>query len=194
MEQKTRPKRPRREKKSDRLIYPGASARDIRVDYAVAPFDRMANEMDRLWGADRLVELVPPEMAEKFGSAMAKLNEAIDSGEVEQVTLRVGVCMRGLQAMDQAARNSGAQPATDEVWLVAADGRQYGLLRDARAWQRAQEKHPGVELVSEREIVLALEMYKRSVTGRTIDAVKSSFPGAEVVEIRDQDLQDEIPW
>ena len=186
--------RPRRQRKGDRMITPGAAAEEIRRDYALAPFDRMATDLDHKWGVDRLVELVPPEMAERYGSAIAKLNEAIDSRDVEQLKLRVGVCMRGLQAMDLTATESGAQAASDEAWLVQADGREFGLLRDPMGWQRAQEKHPGVTLVTEREMVLALEMFRRSAVGQTIEAVKDSFPGATVVEIRDSNLNDEIPW
>ena len=127
-------------------------------------------------------------------TVQAQVNEAIDSRDVEQLKLRVGVCMRGLQAMDRTATESGAQAASDEVWLVQADGREFGLLRDPMGWQRAQEKHPGVTLVTEREMVLALEMFRRSAVGQTIEAVKDSFPGATVVEIRDSNLNDEIPW
>ena len=149
-----RPKRPTRQRKADRVLHSGVTQEEIRCDYAVAPFDHMAHAMDRKWGVDRLVELVPPEMAERYGAAMAKLNAAIDAADPEQVSLRAGVCMRGLTAMDRTASESGATPASQDVWLVQADAREFGLLRDARAWQSVQEKHPGVRLISEREICL----------------------------------------
>ena len=166
------------------MITPGASAAEIRCDYALAPFDQLARDMERRWGIDRLVELVPVEMAERYGSAMAKLNEAIDAGDPEQVKLRAGVCMRGLEAMDRTATESGAQAASDDVWLVEADGVQFGLLRDHRAWQRAQERHPHVELISEREVVLAVQMYRQSHLGQMVEAVRASFPDAEVVKVK----------
>lgn len=184
--------RPRRKRMGDRMITPGASADEIRCDYALAPFDQLARDMDRRWGVDRLVELVPPEMAERYGSAMAKLNEAIDQGDPEQVKLRAGVCMRGLEAMDRAATESGAQAASDDVWLVEADGQQYGLMRDHRAWQRVEEKFPDLELISEREVVLAIAMYRRSHLGEMVEALRSSFPDAEVVKVKLPD--DPIPF
>ena len=189
-----RPKRPVRQRKADRLISPGSSPDEIRCDYAVAPFDHMAQEMDRKWGVDRLVELVPPEMAERYGAAMAKLNAAIEANDPDQVSLRAGVCMRGMAAMDQAATESGARAASQDVWLVQADGREFGLLRDSRAWDSVQEKHPNVSLISEREVVLAIEMYQQSVTAQMVNAVKSSFPKADMVKIPKQPLSDEIPW
>lgn len=193
MESKKRPKRPVRQNKSDRLIHHGASKDEIRCDYALAPFDRMAWEMEHKWGVDRLVELVPPEMAEKFGAAMAKLNAAIDAQDPEEVSLRVGVCMRGMAAMDKAATEAGAQPASDDVWLVQADGREYGLLKDMRAWPRVQQKYPNLRLLSEREMVLAIETYQQSLAGKMVQAVKDSFPQADVVKIPDGSIDDEIP-
>lgn len=194
MEQKKRPKRPVRQRKADRLLQPGRSHEEIQCDYALGPFDRMAVEMDRKWGTDRLVELVTPEMAAKYGSAMAKLNDAIEANDPEQVSIRVGVCVRGMQAMDLAAAQAGAQPASDDVWLVQADGREVGLLRDGRAWRRVQEKHPGIQLITEREMILALEVYNRSLTGQMVEAVKSSFPKADVIKIPNNNLEDEIPF
>ena len=194
MEQKKRPKRPVRQRKADRILHSGVTQEEIRCDYALSPFDHMAHQFDLKWGVDRLVELVQPEMAERYGAAMAKLNAAIEARDPEQVTLRVGVCMRGMQAMDLAATQAGAEPASDEVWLVQADGREYGLLRDARAWQRVQKKHPDLRLITEREMVLAIEVYQRSLTGQMVEQVKSSFPQADVIKIGNDSLEDPLPF
>ena len=50
------------------------------VDMAVVAFDRTTLEMDRKWGIDRLVDLVTPDMAIKYGQALARMNEAISDG------------------------------------------------------------------------------------------------------------------
>lgn len=190
-----RPARPKREKKADRLLGHQASMQEIQCDYALAPFDRMARAMELKWGIGVLEELVPPEMAMKFGSAMAKLNEAINAGDPEMTAARAAVCMRGLEAMDREARGSGAAPASDDVWIVEADGHQFGLMKDARAWQRVQDKHPDIELVSNREMVLALLQYKGSVAREALEIAKQSFPDAEITAIKTkEDLNDEIPW
>lgn len=189
-----RPQKPKRERKSDRLIHPGATATQIKCDFALAPFDRMANEMDHKWGIDRLVELVPADVAAKYGSAMAKLNAAIDAQDPDEVATRASVCVRGMQAMDQIASQAHGEPPTAQVWVVEADGYTFGLMRDPRAWQRAQEAYPKLELITEREMVLALTMYRRSLAKEMIDAAKAAFPGAEVTAIRDMELEDDIPF
>jgi len=193
---KARPKRPMREKKSDRLLNPAMRQEEIMVDYALGPFDRVSREMDRKWGVDRLVELVSVETAQKFGSAMAKLNAAIDEIDPAMTAARAQICIKGLQAMDAEATQSGAEPASDEVWIIEADGHVFGLMRDARGWMRAQERFPNVELITEREMVLALLEYKQSVTKASVDAVKKAFPGAEVTALRitKKEMDDEIPF
>ena len=74
-----RPTKPRRQRSADRVLHRDVTAVQIKCDFALAPFDRMANEMDHKWGIDRLVELVPADVAAKYGSAMAKLNQAINA-------------------------------------------------------------------------------------------------------------------
>ena len=189
-----RPIKPRRQRSADRVLHRDVTAVQIKCDFALAGFDRMANAMDHKWGIDRLVELVPADVAAKYGSAMAKLNQAIDDQDPDEVAVRASVCIRGMQAMDQIATQAHGEPPTAQVWVVEADGYTFGLMRDPRAWQRAQEAYPKLELITEREMVLALTMYRRSLAKEMIDAAKAAFPGAEVTAVRNMELEDDIPW
>ena len=189
-----RPTKPRRQRSADRVLHRDVTAVQIKCDFALAGFDRMANAMDHKWGIDRLVELVPADVAAKYGSAMAKLNQAIDDQDPDEVAVRASVCIRGMQAMDQIATQAHGEPPTAQVWVVEADGYSFGLMRDPRAWQRAQEAYPKLELITEREMVLALTMYRRSLAKEMIDAAKAAFPGAEVTAVRNMELEDDIPW
>lgn len=189
-----RPTKPRRQRSADRVLHRDVTAVQIKCDFALAGFDRMANAMDHKWGIDRLVELVPADVAAKYGSAMAKLNQAIDDQDPDEVAVRASVCIRGMQAMDQIASQAHGEPPTAQVWVVEADGYSFGLMRDPRAWQRAQEAYPKLELITEREMVLALTMYRRSLAKEMIDAAKAAFPGAEVTAVRNMELEDDIPW
>ena len=187
--------RPQRERKSDRLVNPGATANQIKCDFALAPFDKVARDMEHRWGVDRLVELVPTDMAAKYGSAMAKLNTAIDAEDPDDIAVRAAVCIRGMQAMDQVATQSHGEPPTAQVWVVDADGYSFGLMRDARAWQRAQEAYPDLELITERQMVLALTMYKGSLAKEFVDAAKKAFPGTEITAIKDdRGIDDDLPF
>jgi hypothetical protein len=191
-----RPAKPKRQKKSDRLMYSGISKEEMMCDMAIAPMDRLAEHYDQVWGIDRLPELVTPETAAKFGSAMQKLNAALEVNDPAEVQLRAEVVMRGLHAMDAEAKRLGAQPASTDVWEAEINGKVYGIMRDARAWKSIQDQRPDLKLVTLREVALALEMYGNSVAGKATEAVKQAFgEQAEAVGLRKKEnLDDEIPW
>ena len=193
MDRKNR--RPKRQKKSDRLLHSGQSQNQIMSDFALAPFDRKAEAMDERWGIDRLVELVSAETAAKYGSAMAKLNAAIDENDPAVVAARAQVCIRGMDAMDAEAAAAGAQRASEDVWEVEVAGQRYGVMRDGRSWQTIKAQRPDLMLVTLREVACALEMWRGSVAGEFERSVKQSFgDGAEVVAVKKPRLDDEIPF
>ena len=191
-----RPNKPKRQKKSDRLMYSGISKEEMMTDMAVAPMDRLAEQMDRTWGIDMLPELVSPETAAKYGSAMAKLNAAIEANDPAETQLRAEVVMRGLHAMDAEAKRLGAQPASTDVWEVELNGDKIGIMRDSRAWKQIEEQRPDLRLVTLREVAVALQFYDQSVAGKTTQAVKDAFGNqAEVTGYkRDKNLDDELPF
>jgi hypothetical protein len=187
--------RPRREKKSDRLLSPGATSSEIAVDYAIAPFDRAALDMERLWGVDRLPELVTPALAAKYGAAMAHLNDCINRGDATEAAAAAANCIKGLAAMDAEARSLGHKPAPAEVWLYELDGHRFGIIRETGDWTTLQDSHPGLTLYSLREVALALLSYKSALP--KIEAIKAAFPGAEITAVRSklaEELEDLIPF
>lgn len=187
---------PLRQNKHDRLLTPGASSAEIACDHAVAPFDRACRDAERTWGIDRLPELVPPDMAARFGKAMGVLNAALNSDDPDATAAAAANCIRGLAAMDAAARAAGHQPITPEAWEFEIDGKTCALLVDDRAWPAYAAQRPGVRVYTLREVSLALAAY-----GQTVAAVKDAMPGAAVTAIRkpepsplEAELEDEIPW
>jgi hypothetical protein len=191
---KTAIKKYQRQKKSDRLLNPKLSDAEIIIDFTLGPLERMNREADRKWGCDKLVELVSPDTAAKFGMAMAKLNEQIDAQDVEGVKQWAGVCMRGIKTLEAEAEAASAPKADETVWLINADGHEFGLLRDDRAWPAVREKFPNLDIVTEREMVLALVEYKKSVVKVALDAAKKHFPNAEVTKIKTKEYEDDIPF
>lgn len=190
-----RPARPRHKKKSDRLIHGNIERNEMMCDYALAPFDRRFREMDKKWGCDKLPELVSAETAAKWGSTMEKLNAAIIENDPAQVAARVEVALRGIDVMDREATERGAQSADDTIWIIEADGHEFGLLRDDRAWPTAKEKFPDLDIVTEREMVLALIEYKQSVVKEALDAAKKAFKNAEITAMRKtKEYEDKIPF
>lgn len=184
--------RPARHRKADKLTHPTATGNDIRHDYACAALDHAARQMDGLWGQDKLPELVSPAMAEKFGSAMAKLNAAILSDDPSETAARAAVCIRGLAAMDAEARAAGHVPTPPDAWRFDLDGTACAIVRNPGDWTALLATMPGVRLYSVLEVSNALRHY-----GGIVAAVKDAFPAATVTAVRrkpDDDLDDLIPF
>jgi hypothetical protein len=189
-------KKPTRKRKSDRLMHSGISEEERQCDFALAPFDRMAAEMDRKWGVDVLVELVSPETAAKYGSAMNKLHAAIEARDPQMTAARAAVCIRGMKAMDAEATAAGKQPASDDVWILAFNDKQVGLLKDGRSWPAVQAKHPNLQLITENDVILALEAMEASTLGKMKQMIQDGFPKAEVTgfKFKKEGLEDELPF
>lgn len=183
-----------RHRREDRLMHSGASADEIRCDLATGPFDTMARAMDRKWGQDRLPELVSPATAARWGQAMADLNAALESNNVDLTVQKVNACLRGFAAMDAEATAAGHQPIPPQAQEIDVDGQLCAVLWDDAAWPAYAALRPGVRTYSPREVGLALAHY-----GQTVAAVKDAFVGAEVVAVRkptplEIELQDSIPF
>jgi hypothetical protein len=172
--------RPMRKKKDDRILTKGATAEEIRADLSLAPFDHAAREMDKKWGVDRLPELVSVESAAKWGKALAGLNGAIDAKDADKVKFWVEVCLRGMQAMDAEATAAGVPVSDPMIWEHEYEGVVYGIIEDGREWPAAYAKRPGIAIHTMREVAVALHEHRNGL----VNAVKLSFPGAEVKAVR----------
>lgn len=193
MTAKSRP--PRYTRKSDRMITPGVSAAELRCDMACAPLDNLARHYDAVWGIDRLVTLVPPAMAERYGAAIAHLMSCYDAENPADTAAAAANCMKGLDAMNAAAIAAGHKPADPRVWQIEIDGRIYGFVEDAAFVAIAERGNPGVKIVTLRQAVNSLAITENAV----VDAAVKNFPGATVTAIRprsqlEESLDDEIPY
>jgi hypothetical protein len=184
--------RPTRQKKDDRILHKGATANEIKADVSLAPFDKAVREMDKRWGVDRLPELVSVESAAKWGKAVAGLNGAIDAQDPDKVKFWVEVCLRGLAAMDAEAVALGRPLSDPMIWEYEYEGTTFGIIEDGRQWPAAYAKRPGIAIHTMREVAVALHAHRNGL----VDAIKLSFPGAEVKAVRrpQADLEDDFDF
>ena len=184
--------RPTRQKKDDRILHKGATANEIKADLSLAPFDKAVREMDKRWGVDRLPELVSVESAAKWGKAVAGLNGAIDAQDPDKVKFWVEVCLRGLAAMDAEAVALGRPVSDPMIWEHEYEGTVYGIIEDGREWPAAYAKRPGIAIHTMREVAVALHAHRNGL----VDAIKLSFPGAEVKAVRrpQAELEDDFDF
>ena len=91
---------------------------DPAMNAALAPLDRIAADMESTWGVDRLIGLVSPETAARFGAARRKLDLAIRSKSSEEAAAKAAVLCRGWVALDTEARALGHEPDRVERWCI----------------------------------------------------------------------------
>jgi len=190
-------RRPRRQKKADTLLHPGASEAAIRCDFATGPFDEEARRMDETWGVDRLPQLVPQDVADKYARALAALNKAIRDEDPERTAWAAQNCVKGMRKMHEIAEKAGHEKATGDIVEYEHEGWKFGILKDERQWPQAVKKYPHLDIVTLREVAVALDWHKHAL----VREAKKQFPQSEVVAIREplgndfyKEGGDEIPF
>jgi hypothetical protein len=172
-------KRPRRQNKGDRLTNPGASAVQVQIDYGLAPFDRIARQMEDKWGIDRLPELVSVETADKYGRTIGRLNAAIEADDPDEVKRIAASAIRGLHAMDAEATAAG-HTTEAAFWEIEHDGFRFVILEDERQWPEFQRQNKERVYFTKADVALALKAYSENPM---LAAIKGAFPEAEIKSI-----------
>ena len=141
--------------------------------------DETAATMEKKWGVDRLRLLVPPEMREKFDRQRYLLNQAIWSGELEDVRRESGRMVNAWTALDRVATEAGHLPLQVEVWEVTLeDGAVAAIVQDNASAHRVVNDGRQVVVYTLEEIARLLSAYPG------IAKVKQTFPGASVTGAR----------
>lgn len=180
--------KPRRQRKHDRITSPGSTPDEIKIDFALGPFDAASRAMDEKWGVERLSDLVSVETAKIWGDTMANLNAAIESQytatDQEKARADVIACvesaLRGFEYMDAEATRTGSKPADKTVLEFVMAGTRIGVMKDEAAWPLIKAERPDLVLYTMREVALALE----ANSGAVVNAVKEEFPKAEITKLR----------
>lgn len=182
--------------KFDKFTAPDASPEETACHYALAPFDEEVRRMERIWGVDRLPGLVSPEMAARWGTAMAQLNAAIEARDVADVTARVGVCLRGLAAMHAEAEAAG-KPKSDPAIIELSDGDtfKFAILPDGRDWPALKAARPDLLFFTGQEVIAAMKAWHSAIPA--LEHIRKSFPDAQISKIKtktEELVDDEINW
>jgi hypothetical protein len=168
-----------------------------KVQSALVDYDRVASEMERKWGVDRLPELVDAELRERFWQTVHRLNVAIDKNDPDEVRRHADAAARGWYALERAAMAAGALPPSGEGYDARID--ETRVLRVCRTIADAtvsQRERPDVVAVSVEEIARIWKVWdERDI----VATAKQLFPGSEILDAREKPdgkgaLNDEIPF
>ena len=184
---KHNPRRP------DRLTNPHqfTSAIHEAIYHALRPLDGTASEMESTWGVDRLPSLVSPETAAKFGAAKAKLDQAIEAEDSQQVVRKATVLMRGWAAMAEEAIAAGHKPLEVEAWAWESEGGNAFMVckSNAHAHALVERGDIGGRIYSLEEVCRIVEAVDKP---GLIGGVKDVFPDSTVSRVRpaDEEMRD----
>ena len=168
-----------------------------KIQDAVIEFDKVATEYERRWGIDRLPELAPPELRERFLLQCDRLNEAIAMNDADEVRRLVPVSCRAYAALEKAAREAGHAELTGEAWEAAMpDGGVLCVTRNVHESAKVARERPEAVVWSVEEVANVIGSYEAA---KVVTFAKKAFPGATVEAREDRaptlsELDDEIPF
>lgn len=175
-----------RKKKHDRLTSGAASENELKVDYAIGPFDQRSREMDLKWGVDRLPDLVSPETAQIWAQTMANLNGAIAASYTAEdqdqaradVIACVNSCLKGFEFMDAEAEAAGKPKADTRIFQYQANGTKFAIMADGDAWPAVKNENPDLVIYTPDEVANALEAYNSA--DQFLEETRKHFPDAKL--------------
>jgi hypothetical protein len=152
--------------------------------------DKVAIEMERKWGRDRLRLLVEPQLRERFDRQRYLLNQAVWHGDLQKVITESRRMTTAWKVLDRKAEEAGGKPLDPLVWelVLPKTGTVVALVRDGDAGK----------VVSDGRY---MDVYELSEIGHLLEAfpdivkLKNRFPGASVTAVRSRitDPLDRVP-
>ena len=172
----------------------GSSDRaERKIQSALVELDKVAVDIERRWGVDRLRELVSPELRERFDETLDRLNAAVGLSDVGGVEKHAAAMGRGWLALEKAAKAAGARELDGKHWEAALpDGRVLCVTETRENAYKVSQDRPGCVVLSVPEIAALFAIWDGK--GLVTEAL-AAFPGAEIVRVRGKvELNDEIPF
>lgn len=190
--------RPRRQRKGDRLTNPDATASQIEIDHALAPFDEASRAMDRKWGIDRLPALVSETTAARFGKGIGMLNDAIRDEDSEKVQRLAGQLRKFIGSMDAEATENGSRAMPLRSASCEFEGRIFTVIQEIADIQN-YEKQENEMVFTIREFAVVMKAMR--LDGELANATKKYFPQSQITDFKSKlgdnfwkEGGDEIPF
>ena len=154
---------------------------DFAIQKQIEILDAVTIDYEARWGIGTLTTLASPDMQNKWQRQMEKLNDAIQSSNLSDVTGLVQGTIRGYKVLEDHVTALGHKPACPDTWDVQhpESGRVYRICKNNIDASRATEK--GVVTYTLEEIARTLEaqqlvnVVKENMTGATITNTKPTM-------------------
>lgn len=171
---------------------PGISEAESRAWAAAnAALNRVAVDLERTWGVNRLPELVAPDLAAKFATAQEQCDEAIRSGDTAAAAGKATALARGWKALDAAARAAGHQPNDlGAVWTASVEGQAFAVCLHTADVGATADRYPGHTAVALQELLRVLMAREAAIYRKA----KTIWPGAAITAARPASTKPPANW
>ena len=143
-------------KSTDRFISSEArqESKAVMINSIISGVDKVAIEMERKWGINRLRMLVPDADREKFDRQTANFDMAIGTSDTNEIRLHADSIKLAWAALDEIANAAGAEILKPDIWeirlpgsgdivaFVRTEAEAYRLARDGQAFSRHRSVFP----------------------------------------------------
>ena len=163
------------------------------INAIAASVDARGRSLDEKWGIGRLPTLVPVEWADRFASQCRKFSLALQDWNYPEVQKHGQAMERAYAKLDELATAAGAEQGRPEQWEFETPDGLVILIRDIRRTNQVDTQGRQAQVWSLDEIASVIRNHPEIV------AVKTVFPGAEVVSLRPapdrkKDIDDGLPF
>ena len=164
---------------------------------------KLQESFDDMYGYMGLVDLVEPNMAKRFKSALYKFRVTITRAGVKfntrkDVQQRAEICKRGLLAMKKHVDDNNLAPIPPVLIYENLGKKHFGVVKDATRLKIVMEENTDVEcFYTLKELHMILENYKTIKDAK--EALYRKEIPAEVTEIekpkyKEEDFDEEVPF
>ena len=151
----------------------------ISAQVSIGEADRLASEMEQVWGVGRLRLLVSPELREKFDRQRYLFNQAIWHGDLEAVRTQSARMIAAWVALDKFAVGADEPSLSPEIWEVRLeDGTVAAIVRSPEEARAVVADGRAVAVYTLDEIGRILSHHS------AVTEAKLTFPGATVEAVR----------
>lgn len=141
--------------------------------------DIAARKVEKKWGIGRLRILIDNELRDKFDRQQVKFKMAMANGDLANLKVQATRMRNAYAAADNAAHQSGCDPAPEAWEAVMSDGTLLKVVRsDLEAWSVNASETP-MEVWTMQEVVRLIETQVDEVR-----ALKRRFKGAVLESLR----------
>jgi hypothetical protein len=169
-------------KAMNKTYKPPKNPQKDRSNILLAEVEKRRSEISLRWGEERFTDLIDPQLRERYIEMCNKFNAVKASTKYVSIQTMAEGMLRAYDKCEENIRQRGHDELNGEIWAFTYEGIRFLVVKDKAYMPRAlaMSKKEGCT-DSMWHIKELLKLIPKDSFVFT-DAIKSNFPGAEVIE------------